>query len=91
MTVLGASVGSTVVGDETRAGDDCFDPCCCLDFSSPSFKGGVSLFLRAGSSFGGAVVGLGPDSELGPFAGLRPSFFSGTLIFFLSFFPLTCF
>ena len=83
MTVLGSSVGSTEVGDETRAGDDC----CCFDLSSPR----VSLFLRAGSSFGGAVVGLGPDSEPGPFTGLRPSFFSGNLILFLSFLPLPCF
>lgn len=91
MTVLGAWGGSTGAGEDASAGDDCFDDGCGLDFSSPSLSGGVSLFLRGGSSFGGAGVGLEPDSDIGPFTGLRPSFFSGNLFFFLSFLPLPCF
>lgn len=90
-TVLSAWGGSRGAGEDARAGDDCFDNDCCLDFSSASLSGGVSLFLRGGSSFGGAGGGLGPDSEIGPFTGLRASFFSDNLFFFLSFLPLPCF
>lgn len=91
VTVPGAWGASTGAGEDARAGDDCFDDGCCLDFSSPNFSGGVSLFLRKGSSFCGAGAGLGADSEIGPFTGFIPSFFSDSLFFFLSFFPLPCF
>lgn len=80
---------STGAGEDARAGDDCFDDGCCLDFSSPSFRGGVSLFLRGGSSFGVAGAVLDPDSEFGPLT--RLSFVSDGLFFFLSFLPLPCF
>lgn len=90
-TVPGACGGSTVAGEGARAGEDCLDSGCCLDFSSPNFSGGVSLFLRRGSSFSGAGVGLRPDSETSPFPGMTPSFFSDNLFFFLSFLHLPCF
>lgn len=89
---LGAWGGSTGVGDDVGAGDDCFDDgCCCLNLSSDNLRGGVSHFLRGGSSFAGAGEALVPGSEFGPFTGLRPSFFSDNLFFFLSFLPLPCF
>lgn len=91
VTAPAAWRGSTWVGEDARAGDGCFDDGCCLDFSSTSLSGGVSLFLRGGSSFGGAGVGLGTESKIGPFTGLRPSFFSDSFLFFLSFLPLPCF
>lgn len=83
--------GSTGPGDDVRAGDDCLDDGCCLDFSSPSFRGGVSLFLRRGSSFGAAGAGLEPDSVFGPLPGFSPSLFSENLFLFLSFLLLPCF
>lgn len=90
-TVAEGSEDSLGAGEDAGAGDDCFDNGCCLDFSTPGFNGGVSLFLREGSSFCGAELALGLDSEIGPLTGLRGSFFSDSLYFFLSFFPLPCF
>lgn len=87
--VLGACEGSAGAGEESRAGDDCFDVDCCFSLSSADFSGGLSLFLRRGSSFCSAGLGLGPESDVGVFTGLRPSFFSD--FFFLSFFPFPCF
>lgn len=91
MDAAEARGGSAGAGEDARAGDDCLDNGC-LDFSSPCLRGGGGggLFLRGGSSFAGAGMGLGPESEFGPFTGLRLSFFSGGL-FFLSFLPLPCF
>lgn len=91
MAVLGVWGGSDGTGEDATAGDDCLDNGCCFDFSSPSLRGGVSLFLREGSSFAGAGEDLGPDSVFAVFTGLTTSFFSGSLFFFLSFLPLPCF
>lgn len=89
VSVPGPCEGSAGAGEASRAGDDCFDDDCCFSLSSADFSGGLSLFLRRGSSFCSAGLDFGPESDVGIFTGLRPSFFS--VFFFLSFFPFPCF
>lgn len=90
VSALGACDGSAGAGDESRAGDDCFDVDWSFSLSSADFSEGLSLFLRWGSSFCSAGLDFWPKSDVGVFTGLRPSFFSDSF-FFLSFFPFSCF
>lgn len=74
-------VGLSAVGDCNCGGD-------CFCFSSAGFRGGVTLFLRGGSSFkgGGTCLRLG-SVLVGPLTGCNASFFSDSLFFFLYFLP----
>ncbi len=83
---LGSSEGLESGGSfGEEAGEDGAEGCACFCLSSPCVGGGVSLFLRGESSFGGGA-GLRLTSEHWDL--WCESFFSDSLFFLLSFLPV---